>query len=97
MKTANDKTLESYEAHAQEYVEGTTQETLADTKRWIDGFLDGLPRTIEIIEIGSAFGRDALYIERQGYRVQRTDAVRNFVELLRHGGSLSKGIQPYFG
>lgn len=39
-----------------------------------------------VLEIGSANGRDALFLEQQGRRVRRTDATRAFVEMLRAQG-----------
>lgn len=34
------------------------------------------------LEIGSAFGRDAGYLERKGHSVECTDATQAFVDLL---------------
>ncbi|RWZ78827.1 MAG: class I SAM-dependent methyltransferase [Candidatus Microsaccharimonas sossegonensis] len=88
MTQSNERTLNSYEAHVQEYVDGTPQEVSGGVKDWIDRTLEGLPHEARIIEVGSAFGRDAQYIEAQGYKVDRTDATHGFVELLQ-----SKGYQ----
>lgn len=55
-------------------------------KDWIDTVLTLLVAPHRILEIGSANGRDADYIESRGYTVERTDAVTGFVELLQlHG------------
>lgn len=86
MQEANKQTLQAYEQHVQEYVDGTPQEVSGGVKDWIDRMLDGLPKDASIIEIGSAFGRDAQYIEEQGYAVERTDATHGFVELLEQKG-----------
>jgi hypothetical protein len=82
----NGQTLQSYEAHVQEYVDGTPQEVSGGIKEWIHLMLEELPQDASIIEIGSAFGRDAHYIEEHGYTVERTDATHGFVELLQQKG-----------
>lgn len=86
MSETNQTTIDTYNAHIQEYIDGTPQEVSGTIKSWIDGTLSGLPTDTKILEIGSAFGRDANYIESQGYRVERTDASSGFVELLRAQG-----------
>lgn len=55
-------------------------------KDWIDTVLAGLPQDAKIPEFGSAFGRDADYIESKGYKVQRTDVTPGFVKLLQSQG-----------
>jgi SAM-dependent methyltransferase len=86
MSESNRKTLESYEGHVQEYIDGTPQEVTGDVKLWIERTLVGLEHDAKILEIGSAFGRDANYIETLGYTVMRTDATEKFVELLKEQG-----------
>lgn len=86
MSESNKKTIESYENHVQEYINGTPQEVTGAVKNWIDFSLDGLPSEARIIEVGSAFGRDAEYIENLGYSVERTDATSGFVDYLKHNG-----------
>lgn len=86
MSETNQTTIQSYEAHIQEYVDGTPQEVTGGVKEWIDTSLEGLPHDAKILEIGTAFGRDATYIERLGYTVDRTDATPGFVDLLQRQG-----------
>ncbi len=86
MSESNNRTIESYESHVQEYLDGTPQEVNGDVKSWISRTLDGLDQRARILEIGSAFGRDADYIESLGYAVMRTDATKAFVDLLRSKG-----------
>lgn len=83
---SNQKTINSYEQHIQEYIDGTPQEVSSFVKDWIDESLSYIPVVGSILEIGSAFGRDANYIEQAGYAVRRTDAARKFVELLKSQG-----------
>lgn len=86
IREVNQETISSYEAHVAEYIEGTPQEVTGDVKRWIDATLQDLPLDANILEFGSAFGRDAAYIEEKGYRIQRTDATQGFVDYLREHG-----------
>lgn len=92
MSENNQKTLNSYEDHIEEYINGTPQEVSGDVKLWIDKTLENLPTTANILELGSAFGRDADYIESFGYTVKRTDATRGFVEYLRSNGNEGVGV-----
>lgn len=78
----NQVTLQSYATGIQEYVDGTPGEVTGNVKAWIDHTLALLPAQARIIEIGSAFGRDARYMEDQGFVVNRTDATEGFVKLL---------------
>ncbi len=82
----NSKTLISYEHNVQAYVQGTPQTVDGPYKEWFDHFLSLIPKSGQILEIGSAFGRDADYIEFQGYTVERTDAARGFVKLQQSEG-----------
>lgn len=86
MTKSNQRTLQSYERRVQAYVDGVPQEVSGGVKNWIERALEGLPKDAKIIEIGSASGRDARYIEGRGFSVERTDATHGFVELLKQEG-----------
>ena len=86
MSHANSETLRSYEARVAEYVEGTPSEVAGPVKEWIDAVLSGLPAKARIVELGSAFGRDAAYIASKGFAVECTDAVAGFVVELQSRG-----------
>jgi|HubBroStandDraft_4_1064222.scaffolds.fasta_scaffold127967_1 SAM-dependent methyltransferase len=79
-------TIGSYNAHVPEYVAKTPKEVSGNVKIWVDASLGYLAVDAEILEIGSASGRDADYIESRGYKVTRSDAAISFVELLRRQG-----------
>lgn len=83
---SNDKTLTSYNHHVQEYIDGTPQQASGVVKDWIDQTLSLLPPGGRVLELGSAFGRDATYMEAKGFRVERTDAAVSFVDLLEAEG-----------
>ena len=83
---ANAQTLLAYENHVAEYIEQTSQEVEGAAKEWIDSALVDLPSNAKLLELGSAFGRDAAYIASKGYSIECTDAAENFVSYLRDKG-----------
>ena len=79
----NGTTLTSYNMGIYQYIAGTAQETNGAVQIWIDNVLNYLATDAKIIEIGSAFGRDANYMESvKGFAVERTDASEGFVAYL---------------
>lgn len=82
----NQITVDSYEKGVAAYVSGTSAELSDTIKDWIDRTLEGLSKDARILEIGSAFGRDAGYIESRGFKVVRTDAAKGFVRLMQKKG-----------
>jgi SAM-dependent methyltransferase len=86
MTGSNARTLLSYDERVEAYVDGTSQEVTGPAKDWLDEALQGLSQTARLLELGSAFGRDATYIQSLGYCLDCTDAVPGFVELLRQRG-----------
>jgi len=86
MSNANSKTLRAYDDNVRAYVEGTPHQVSGAPRDWMDRALDGLPPTARIIEIGSAFGRDAAYLASKNFAVECTDATPGFVaELFARG------------
>lgn len=83
---SNAETLRSYQARTHEYVEGTHNVVDGAAKDWIDRALSRLSAQAKILEVGSAFGRDAAYIKAQGFALECTDAVHAFVERLQSAG-----------
>ena len=86
MSETNSRTIESYNGHIQEYLDGTPQEVSGVVKEWIDRTFADVPKDAHILEFGSAFGRDAAYLQDQGYHVHCTDATSAFVDLLQEKG-----------
>ncbi|HSX24118.1 MAG TPA: methyltransferase domain-containing protein [Candidatus Saccharimonadales bacterium] len=86
----NQKTLQTYEDSKQEYINKTPAKASPHVTEWIDRALEHVSTDGSILEIGSAFGRDADYMESKGYKVQRSDATKAFVELLRKQGHKAK-------
>lgn len=79
---SNNLTIQSYELGASEYVAGTAAQVSDSIKAWIEAILTHLDSNARILEIGSAFGRDAAFIESFGFTVERTDAAEAFVSQL---------------
>ncbi len=86
MSGENTRTVESYNTHVQEYIDGTPHEVSGVVKDWLDGSLADVPKDARILEFGSAFGRDAEYLAGLGYTVECTDATPAFVDLLQTKG-----------
>lgn len=86
MSETNTTTLQSYEGHIQEYIDGTPQTVDGVVQEWLDAAVAGLPKNAKILEFGSAFGRDASYLQSLGYSVECTDATEGFVDLLQQKG-----------
>lgn len=86
MSETNNTTIRSYNAHVQEYVDGTPHKVSGAVKTWLDDSLAGVPKEARILELGSAFGRDAEYLTTLGYTVTCTDATPGFVDLLQAKG-----------
>jgi cyclopropane fatty-acyl-phospholipid synthase-like methyltransferase len=93
MSDQNTQTLDTYQAQFANYIEGTPQVTKDDEGQaaWFRLAVKSLPHDAKILEIGSATGRDAAYIESLGYTVETTDAFDAAVEyLLSHGFNARK-------
>ena len=86
----NQQTVQSYNKHVQQYIDGTPQEVSGDAKAWIDQNLAQLAKTAKILELGSAFGRDADYMESQGFTVERTDVTPAFIDYLKEHGHTAR-------
>ena len=52
MSDTNKTTIQSYNEHIQDYIDGTPQEVSGSVKLWIDASLDGLSLDARILEIG---------------------------------------------
>lgn len=83
MTDSNQRTLDSYEAGFNEYIQAAPNKRGEAVMKWIDASLQDLSTEAAILEIGSAYGRDAEIIEGKGFRVEKTDAAKAFVEILQ--------------
>ncbi len=82
----NEMTNETYIRKLSEYKERTRQEVSGDMKIWIDTFADQLPIGANILELGSATGRDARYLRLKGFKVCCTDVVPEALTELEQDG-----------
>jgi SAM-dependent methyltransferase len=90
MSQTNATTIKTYEAHVNEYLQGTPQVVSGELKAWIERNLAKLKQNAKIFEIGSGTGKDADYIESKGFSVQRSDATKAFVKFLKDKGHEAK-------
>lgn len=84
---ANLTTLATYQDNFDKYVLGTPSEVGGTQKEWIESVLARIDNDAKIFEIGSAFGRDAAFMQEAGYmNVTVTDAFDAAVDTLKvHG------------
>jgi len=87
----NQGTLHSYEiAGAEGYLAShphlANPEVMEPVKGWLNRVLALVPPNGRVLELGSALGRDADYIESHGYSVERTDAAQTFVDYMQKQG-----------
>lgn len=85
-KSKNDQTIQAYEANVELYVSGTPHVASTDVSSWMSRALAHLTQDSKILELGSAFGRDAADAKAKGYIFQLTDAAQSFVTLLQQKG-----------
>lgn len=81
----NALTLAAYEARAEVYAAQTENAGSIAHRTFLRRLARVAPPGL-VLEVGSAQGRDAAYLERHGRRVRRTDATRAFVDMLRRQG-----------
>jgi len=90
---SNKETLQTYEHHFQEYINGTVQETSGFQKEWLEYLLAFCEKDAAILEVGSAFGRDATFISQQGFHsLIPTDAFDAAVTTLRERGFIAQKL-----
>lgn len=91
MSQINKKTLVTYNQNIDRYIEGTVQKTGGYQKEWLDFVFQDVPKDAKILEIGSAFGRDASYLLDRGYKPDLSDGSEAFVDYLnQHGFTATK-------
>jgi SAM-dependent methyltransferase len=86
MSDQHDVTIETYQEHFDAYVANTPKVVGSDFQIWMDSFARLLPPHARIIELGSAFGRDARYFRDKGFEVLCTDVVPQALEELARDG-----------
>ena len=91
-ESANARTLSAYGQHARRYIDRTPCEVTGPFKEWLDRALTGVPHDARILELGSASGRDAAYLQGLGYQVRCTDATPAFVAELRSRGITASAL-----
>lgn len=82
----NQQTIQAYEAFAKQYIDSTPHESPEFVKELINSAVTDLPKDAKILELGSAFGREAAYLKTLGYSVECSDAVQAFINQLQERG-----------
>lgn len=89
----NAKTLVTYNDHFSSYVDGTVQVTSGFQKEWLEYVLSLRGADDCILEVGSAFGRDAAFILEKGFRqLVVSDAFDAAIETLARRGFAAKKL-----
>ena len=83
MEDTNKKTIDSYETGFNEYISNAPNNRGAAVEGWLNKSVQMLKPDASILEIGSAYGRDAKMIEEKGFHVEKTDATKGFVDILQ--------------
>ncbi|HET9412074.1 MAG TPA: class I SAM-dependent methyltransferase [Candidatus Saccharimonadales bacterium] len=79
----NKLTLDTYQNNLQAYIDHTPEQINPAEGEWLNDALARTPKTGTILELGSGFGRNAVRIQQLGYRIECTDAVPGFIEILK--------------
>jgi ribosomal protein S18 acetylase RimI-like enzyme len=90
---AADRTLDAYEHAADLY----TDRTEPRRSGLVDDLIGLVPAGAHVLELGSGPGRDALALEAAGFRVDRTDGARAFVDRLSADGHTARVIDVRTG
>ena len=83
---SNTTTLATYQEYFSNYLAGTATVASGFQERWLASLLKGLPTSANVLEIGSATGRDAAYMRDLGYDVQTSDAIDAALRELKRKG-----------
>lgn len=89
---ANDRTLQTYANKLQDYIRSTPQIINDAEYPWIDHALSLIPRGGTVLEVGSGAGRNAEYIAERGYALECTEAVAEFVEIMKQKGLNARSL-----
>ena len=94
MSIENEKTINSYEKYAKEYVNQKNADSddniIKQKHAMLNNCLKGVPKSGRLFEIGSGSGEDAAYIQSLGYsNLIVSDVADSFINILR-----KKGFSP---
>ena len=92
-----DRTLAAHQDGVQAYVAGSPSGVPEAVALLLDAVVAHVPDGGEVLELGSGPGREALYLEHRGLRVDRTDATPAFVDRPRQGGHPARVLDVRHG
>ena len=80
-------TLQTYRSGVETYAALTPDTVDGSMKIWLDAGFEGLPGSCSVFELGSATGRDAVYLRAAGFmNILCSDAVEQFFPALKEAG-----------
>lgn len=79
-------TRKTYQKNYQKYIDRTPQEVAGKFQLWIDSFINYLSPQPQVLEIGSASGRDARYMRGKGVNVLCADIMQDALTALSNEG-----------
>lgn len=86
MGELNDETIATYRENFDKYAERTPSTVKDEFALWLDMFIHTLPKNPKILELGSATGRDAMYLQERGAHIHCTDVIPEALEKLSQKG-----------
>ncbi len=86
MSQENEETLNSYEIASDKYLATVRKQPADNVQVWLLKAIENLSKNALIFEVGSAGGIEANYLETIGFKVQRSDAAKSFVQYLQSTG-----------
>ena len=86
----NPKTVQAYNDHLQAYIDDQPKDPSLQLQEYIRKILQLSSKPSRILELGSGPGRDAQWIENQGFKVDCTDASKAFVDYMQNHGLRAK-------
>lgn len=92
MTDDNDLTLKTYNENINAYINDQEKEIPKHQKQFILHALGQISKSDRILELGSGAGRDADWIESNGYTVERTDGSVAFVNYIKSRGRQARAL-----
>lgn len=96
MSTENKKTLEAYQKTAKQYLLNSVEHDTLDIEKakrkkeklqnFIKSSFSSLPKGSKVLEIGSADGENAKYLQELGYDVTASDVADDFIKAIKANG-----------
>lgn len=87
------KTIDYYNTHASQFAESTLN---VDMESLYQPFLEHLPRTARILDLGCGSGRDSLAFKKKGYEVEAIDYSEELVKKAHELTGINVRYQSFY-